>query len=77
MMLAMSMDTEERDRLVRLEVELEGLVEQVKTLQASVELLVQAANMGKGAWWIILKIGGALTMLIMAFWAILRFIKGI
>jgi hypothetical protein len=77
MMLAMSMDAEERDRLVRLEVELDGLVEQVKSLQRSVDLLVEAANMGKGAWWIIIKIGGAITVLVMAFWAVLRFLKGI
>lgn len=55
--------------LARLEVEVEHLkatMDEVKANQASMnaklQLLLDAANMGKGAWWIILKLGAFVSI---------------
>ncbi len=64
------MTPEERDRLVVLEtwrmfIE-EKIENQGKTLAGidqKLELLIAAANMGKGAWWAALKIGGVLVVI--------------
>lgn len=34
----------------------------LKDIDAKLDALVAAANMGKGAWWIILRIGGLLVV---------------
>jgi len=41
--------------------------ERFDRLEAKVQLLLDAANMGKGAWWLALKIGGLLTVVGSAF----------
>lgn len=38
--------------------------ERFDRLEAKVQMLLDAANMGKGAWWLLLKIGGVMTALV-------------
>lgn len=48
---------EERDRVAD---------ERMDRLEKKIDQMLQAAAMGKGAWWAITKLGGILVMLIMA-----------
>lgn len=44
--------------------------ERFDRLEAKVQLLLDAANMGKGAWWLLLKVGGVMTAFVaMLSWA--------
>lgn len=52
------MTREERDRLVVLETEVEQMQSQLTSMDGKLDQLVTAANMGRGAWWLLLKIGG-------------------
>lgn len=59
--------------LARLEVEVEHLKkdverqgEMIQEMSSKVQLLLDAANMGRGAWWIILKIGAFMSAASMA-----------
>lgn len=52
------------ERLARLETKVEGQGDWLKSIDNKVDGLVAAANMGKGAWWLILRIGGALTAVV-------------
>lgn len=58
------MTPEERDRLTRLEVEVEQLTTKLGKMDEKLDRLVTAAVMGKGAWWLILKIGGILSFVV-------------
>lgn len=51
------MTPEERDRLVKLEVEMEQIKTQLDAMSAKLDMLVEAATMGRGAWWLLLKVG--------------------
>ncbi len=64
----MGMTPEERDRLAKLEVEIEAfeasiddLKGTIKDLTKSVDSLRELAVMGRGAWWLALKIGGLIV----------------
>lgn len=57
------MTPDERDRLTRLEVEVEQLTDRLKNMDGKLDQLVTAASMGKGAWWIIIKLGGVLAFI--------------
>jgi len=52
------MSPEERDRLTRLEVKVETQEQKLGAMDTKLDQLLEAAAMGKGAWWIMLKIGG-------------------
>jgi hypothetical protein len=62
------MTPDERDRLLRLEVNaanteksVERMSDKVDGLDAKMDDLLRAAHMGQGAWWLILRIGAVLT----------------
>ena len=57
------MTPEERDRLTRLEVEVEQQRQQIGSMDTKLDRLLDAAAMGRGAWWIILKLGGLLVLI--------------
>lgn len=52
----------ERDRLARLEARFDNMEGWVKSMDSKLDQLLTAADMGKGAWWMILKLGGLLTV---------------
>jgi len=65
------MTPDERDRLTRLESSVEQLKKNDEHLEARIERmdgkldrLLTAAAMGKGAWWMIMKVGGVLTLIV-------------
>lgn len=37
-------------------------------LEANVQAILDAANMGKGAWWLVLKTGAVISAFVAAFW---------
>jgi hypothetical protein len=62
------MTPEERDRLLRLEVNaanqeksVERMSIKVDVLDGKMDDLLRAAHMGQGAWWLILRIGAVLA----------------
>lgn len=53
----------ERDRLARVEIEVALLSRALADMNGKLDQLVAAANMGKGAWWLLLRLGGVLVVL--------------
>jgi hypothetical protein len=79
------MTEEEKQRLMRLEfkfqshqedmVELKG---DVKEIKSAVSGLLAAANMGRGAWWMLIKVGAVLVAIAgVVGWVYDRFIGGV
>lgn len=66
-MNAMAMDIEERDRLVRLEVEMENIAADVKEIKQAVKNLSDTAMMGKGALLMAIRTGAIVTAIISGF----------
>lgn len=60
------MSPEERDRLTTAEVKLATLEDRVAGMDTKLDRLLEAAAMGRGAWWIILKIGGIGVLIVAA-----------
>ena len=59
-----------------LEASVEALQTQSAAMNAKVDALLAAANMGRGAWWLLMKIGGAMLVIGTAIaWAVERFEK--
>lgn len=58
------MTPDERDRLARVEVEIDHAKKQLADMNGKLDQLLRAAAMGQGAWWLLLKIGGAIVLLI-------------
>jgi hypothetical protein len=56
--------SEERDRLARAEIEVRMLSRSLGEMNRKLDQLVAAANMGKGAWWLLLRLGGVLVVLV-------------
>ncbi len=56
-------------------------VEQVKTSSASntakLDDLLKAAHMGRGAWWILVRVGGVLALIVTAAWAVFDKVRGL
>lgn len=70
------MTPDERDRLVRLEAESEGNRKWLESIDRKVDQLIAVSNMGKGAWILLLKIGGVLAALAGAVaWVLEKFHK--
>jgi hypothetical protein len=55
------MTPEERDRLRTVEVKVEGIDDWLRSIDTKLEELRTAANMGKGAWMLLLKLGVVLA----------------
>lgn len=53
-------------RIAVLEAELRQTRADVSEMKADLKKLVQAANMGQGAWWATVKIGGLVVTIMMA-----------
>jgi hypothetical protein len=49
------------ERLARLEIQVENLKEDIQGIGKKVDELVKAAHMGRGAWWLLLRIGVVLA----------------
>lgn len=56
------MTPDERDRLARLEAEHRTLKEWTESIDKKVDRLLEAASMGKGAWWAMLRVGGLMVL---------------
>jgi hypothetical protein len=54
---------EERDRLARAEIEVRMLSRSLGEMNRKLDQLIAAVNMGKGAWWLLLRLGGVLVVL--------------
>jgi hypothetical protein len=62
------MTPDERDRLLRLEVNaanteksVERMSDKVDGLDSKIDDLLKAAHMGKGAWWLMLRMGAVIV----------------
>lgn len=64
------MSPDERDRLAKVEQIVAGQQESLKSIEAKLDHLTSIADMGKGALWLALKVGGVMAMLIAAAWAV-------
>jgi hypothetical protein len=56
------MTPEERDRLARAEQQTGALDERLDRIEIKLDMLVAAAAMGKGAFWLLTKLGGVLVL---------------
>lgn len=56
------MTPEERDRLVKAEAHIAVFDERLDRIEIKLDKLVLAAAMGKGAFWLLMKMGGLLVM---------------
>jgi hypothetical protein len=56
------MTPEERDRLARVEERAVGVDERLDRIETKLDKLVAAAAMGKGAFWLLTKMGGILVL---------------
>ncbi len=72
------MTPDERDRLAKVEQIVAGQQESLKSIEAKLDHLTTIADMGKGALWLALKVGGVLAALAAALWALFDkiFLKG-
>jgi hypothetical protein len=57
------MTPEERDRLARVEERVSAIGGELADISGKLDRLIAAANMGKGAWWVLLRLGGMLVVL--------------
>jgi|GEM_PF-637068 len=64
------MSPEERDRLVKVEQIVAGQQESLRSIERKLDHLTSIADMGKGALWLSLKVGGILAVAVAALWAL-------
>ncbi|HZS84245.1 MAG TPA: hypothetical protein VFA50_15330 [Stellaceae bacterium] len=57
------MTPEERDRLARVEERVANIGADLAEISDKLDRLIAAANMGRGAWWAVLRLGGILIVL--------------
>ena len=70
------MTPEERDRLTRLETQVSSQEKLLEAIDGKVDQLIAVSNMGKGAWFLLLKIGGVVAAATAAAaWAFEKFHK--
>lgn len=58
-----AIETSRRDRAETVDEKFKGLEARLDRMDVKLDALVAVANMGRGAWWAVLKIGGALVVL--------------
>lgn len=58
---ASGLDMTNEERIARLEVLWPELKEDIKSIDAKVDRLIEAAHMGRGAWWLLLRLGAMLV----------------
>lgn len=58
------MTPDERDRLLRLEIDNASNKQTLVAIEAKVDDLLKAAHMGAGAWWLLLRIGAVLSVIL-------------
>lgn len=56
----------DRDRLIVLEVKMEGLEGTLRTMSVDLAAIKEAAHMGKGAWWLLLRLGAMIAAIFAA-----------
>jgi hypothetical protein len=56
------MNPKERERLARVEQKVADMEPWLREIDDKLDRLIAAANMGKGAWWAVLKLGGLLVL---------------
>ena len=61
------MTPDERDRLARLEQHVEGLDAWMKSIDAKLDEVRQAAHVGAGAWAVVIRLGAIVVVLTAAF----------
>ena len=54
------------EKIGALDARMDNVERSVEKIDGNVERLTRAANMGRGAWWAALKIGGVLVMAVAA-----------
>lgn len=57
------MTPDERDRLAKVEQKVADMEPWLRDIDDKLDRLIAAANMGKGAWWALLKLGGLLVLI--------------
>lgn len=72
------MSPDERDRLAKVEQIVAGQQRSLESIEAKLDHLTSIADMGKGALWLALTVGGVLAAVIAAVWALFDkiFLKG-
>lgn len=71
----MAESTSHAERIAVLEAEVKRQADMMKAMDQKLDQILAAANMGKGAWWLILRIGGTLTVVAAIVTAILNGIR--
>ena len=56
------MNARERERLARVEQKVADMEPWLREIDDKLDRLIAAANMGRGAWWAVLKLGGVLVL---------------
>lgn len=51
------------ERVAKLEARVDGQEAWMRDIDAKLDTLIAAANMGRGAWWMLLKMGGLLVVI--------------
>ena len=64
------MSPEERDRLVKVEQIVASQQEWLKSIDGKLDHLTSIADMGRGALWLSLKVGGVLAVAAAGLWAL-------
>lgn len=57
------MTPEERDRLATVEAEIRGIKDWLREIRSDQKKMLAAMNMGRGALWMTLKVGGLLVLI--------------
>jgi len=64
------MSPDERDRLVKVEQIVSSQQQSLRSIEEKLDRLTSIADMGRGALWLSLKVGGLLTIAAAAIWAL-------
>ncbi|HEX7005578.1 MAG TPA: hypothetical protein VF274_00435 [Alphaproteobacteria bacterium] len=56
------MTAKERERLARVEQKVADMEPWLREIDEKLDRLIAAADMGRGAWWAVLKLGGLLVL---------------
>lgn len=64
------MSPDERDRLAKVEQIVAGQQESLRSIEEKLDRLTSIADMGRGALWLSIKVGGLMTIAGAAVWAL-------